>query len=75
LRWQIKRPKKTEPELNPGSSSVDRINQLTQIREPAEAEIAALPDDTACAWEKLSGEVHPPPWSSVNNCTAIQDCN
>jgi len=69
LGWEIKRPKKAERELNPGSSSVDRINQLTQIRKLAETEIAALPDDIAYAWEKLSGEVHSPPWGSVNNCT------
>ncbi|MAO13477.1 hypothetical protein [Marinobacter sp.] len=70
LRWEIKRPKKAEPLINPGSSWRDRLKQLTQVREPTEAEIAALPDDTAYAWERLSGEVHPPPWSSVNNCTA-----
>ncbi|WP_245000337.1 replication endonuclease [Marinobacter daepoensis] len=71
LRWEVKRPKKAEPEVNPGSSWPDRLKQLTQVREPTEAEIAALPDDTAYAWEKLSGEVHPPPWSSVNNCTSL----
>ncbi len=70
LRWEIKRPKKAEPLINPGSPWRDRLKQLTQVREPTEAEIAALPDDTAYAWERLSGEVHPPPWSSVNNCTA-----
>jgi hypothetical protein len=69
LRWEIKRPKKVEPEINPGSSWLDRLKQLTQVRQAPEAEIAALPDDTAYAWEKLNGEVHPPPWSSVNNCT------
>ena len=71
FRWEIKRPKKAEPEINPGSSWLDRLKQLTQVREATEAEIAALPDDIAYAWEKLSGEVHPPPWSSVNNCTAV----
>lgn len=70
LRWEIKRPKKAEPEIHPGSSWLDRLKQLTQIREPTEAEITALPDDTAYAWEKLNGEVHPPPWSSVNNYTS-----
>ncbi|WP_417532238.1 replication endonuclease [Marinobacter lipolyticus] len=69
LRWEIKRPEKAEPEINPGSSWLDRLKQLTQVRKPTEAQVAALPDDTAYAWEKLSGEVHPPPWSSVNNCT------
>jgi len=69
LRWEIKRPKKAEHEIIPGSSWLDRLKQLTQVREPTEAGIDALPDDTAYAWEKLSGEVHPPPWSSVNNCT------
>ncbi|MBN7769034.1 hypothetical protein KUV44_01065 [Marinobacter daepoensis] len=69
LRWEIKRLKKAEPEINPGSSWLDRLKQLTQVRIPSEAEIAALPDDPAYVWEKLSGEAHPPPWSSVNNCT------
>ena len=69
LRWEIKRPKKTEPEIISDSSWLVRLKQLTQVREPTEAEIAALPDDTAYAWKKLSGEVHPPPWSSANNCT------
>lgn len=69
LRWEVKRPKKAGPEINPGSSWLDRLKQLTQVSTPTEAEIAALPDDTAYTWEKLSSEVHPPPWSSVNNCT------
>ena len=71
LRWETKRPKNAEPKINSGLSWLDRLKQLTQVGEPTEAEIAALPDDTAYAWEKLSGEVHPPPWSSVNNCTTI----
>lgn len=36
------------------------------------AEIAALPDDTAYAGEKMSGKAHLSPWSSVNNCTVLQ---
>ena len=60
LRWEIKRPKKAESEINPGSSWLDRLKQLTQVREPTETEIAALPDDVAYEWEKLSGEVQAP---------------
>ena len=75
MRWEIKRPKKAEPEINYGSSWLDRLKQLTQAQEATAAEIAALPDDTAYAWEKLSGEVHPPPWSSVNNCTRSSTTN
>ncbi|MBL3556873.1 MULTISPECIES: replication endonuclease [Marinobacter] len=69
LRWEIKRPKKAEPKVSSDRSWLERLKQLTQFREATEAEIAALPDDTAYTWEKLSAEVHPPPWSSVNNCT------
>jgi hypothetical protein len=31
-------------------------------------------DDTAYTWEKLSAgiQIHPPPWSSVNNCTTVK---
>jgi hypothetical protein len=48
---------------------LERLSRLTQIREVTQAEIDALPADTAYTWEKLNSEIHPPPWSSVNNCT------
>lgn len=72
FRWEIKRPKKAEQRALSDDSWLDRLKHLTQVRDVTEAEIAALPDDTAYAWEKLNGEVHLPPWSSVNNCTADQ---
>lgn len=72
LRWEIKRPKKVEPKVNADRSWLERLKQLTQFREATAAEIATLPDDTAYTWEKLSAEVLPPPWCSVNNCTRSQ---
>ncbi len=71
FRWEIKRPNKAARKSVSDDQWLDRLKQLTQVGEATEAEIAALPDDTAYAWEKLNGEVHPPPWSSVNNCTVV----
>ncbi|MBW4933231.1 replication endonuclease [Marinobacter sp. F4206] len=70
LRWEIKRPKKAEPQIGSDGSWLDRLKKLTQLREATQAEIDALPDDTAFNWEKQNAEVHPPPWSSVNNYTS-----
>lgn len=73
LRWEVERPIQPEPELHSDSSWLDRLKQLTHYPPATEAEIVKLPDDTAYAWEKLSGEVHPPPWSSVNTCTSSKE--
>ena len=68
LRWEVKRPKRPEPDLHADSSWLNRLKQLTQVRPVTEEENAALPDETAYAWERLSGEVHPP-LGVLSNCT------
>ncbi|WP_168215600.1 replication endonuclease [Marinobacter confluentis] len=76
FRWEVKRPNRAR-DLHDQSNTawLERLAQLTQIREVTQAEIDALPADTAYAWEKLNNEVHPPPWSSVNNCTEDHKTN
>jgi len=70
FRWEVQRPTHTRELHDPSSIAwLERLSHLTQIRAVTQAEIDALPADTAYAWEKLNSEMHPPPWSSVNNCT------
>lgn len=69
IRWEVKRPKQPEPKLHSNGSWLNRLQQLTKIRKIIEAEIGALPADTAYTREKLNGDVLPPRWSFVNNCT------
>lgn len=76
FRWEVQRPTYTRELHDPSSSAwLERLSRLTQIREASQAEIDALPADTAYAWEKLNSQIHPPPWSSVNNCTATHPNN
>ncbi|WP_273427145.1 replication endonuclease [Marinobacter sp.] len=73
FRWEVKRPQQAKT-LNSivDGSWLDRLKRLTQVPTASQADIDALPDDTAYTWEKLNSEIHPPPWSSVNNCTSIR---
>ncbi len=71
FRWEVKRPDEpTSITENTKESWLDRLSRLAQVRAVTRTEIDALPADTAYTWEKLNSEAHPPPWSSVNNCTA-----
>lgn len=70
FRWEVKRPQQAKTLASDTNDSwLERLRRLSQVREATKAEIDALPDDIAYAWEKLHSETHPPPWSSVNNCT------
>jgi len=71
FRWEVKRPQQAKALGSDANDSwLERLKRLSQVREATKAEIDAFPDDTAYAWEKLHSEIHPPPWSSVNNCMA-----
>jgi len=72
LRWEVKRPQRAK-ELASTSNDfwLERANRLTQVREVTQAEIDALPGDTAYAWEILNGQSYLPPWNSVNNFTPL----
>ncbi len=72
FRWEVQRPNRTR-ELHDASNNVwlERLSRLTRIREVTQAEIDTLPADTAYTWEKLNSQIHPPPWSSVNNYTRV----
>ena len=60
LRWEVKRSKTENSSRASGVDWLNSLARLTSVREANEAEIRALPDDTAYTWEKLNAEVCPP---------------
>ncbi|WP_166263869.1 hypothetical protein [Marinobacter caseinilyticus] len=57
FRWEVKRPKKENSSVTTGVEWLNNLARLTNVREATEAEIAALPDDTAYTWEKRNAEI------------------